>query len=107
MDTTSNPIPSAPERWIHAYAARFFELSSGRMGPGISDEELRSFALDCASGGYPCFRNEDPARCAEIEFLEWQANVAKAARVTPAPVIQAAKAAGISMKSGPSFPVRG
>jgi hypothetical protein len=29
---------------------------------------------NCARGGYPAFRNDDPAECAEAEFVEWRTN---------------------------------
>lgn len=64
----------SPQQWIETYAARLVELSSGKIEPPIPDEELRAFALNCARGGYPAFRNDDPAECAEAEFLEWRAN---------------------------------
>jgi hypothetical protein len=76
MDTHL-PAPSriaAPRRWMKTYAARLVELSAGKIEPPISDSDLRAFALNCARGGYPAFRNDDPAECAEAEFREWQMN---------------------------------
>ncbi len=64
----------SPQQWIETYAARLFDLSAGRFEPPVSDAELRAFALNCATGGYPAFRNDDPAECAEAEFREWQMN---------------------------------
>lgn len=65
---------ASPRQWMETYAARLVELSAGRMEPPISDEDLRTFALTCARGGYPAFRNDDPAECAEAEFQEWRMN---------------------------------
>lgn len=64
----------SPQQWIETYAERLVELSSGKFDPPISDGELHAFALNCARGGYPAFRNDDPAECAEAEFLEWRTN---------------------------------
>lgn len=61
-------------RWIEAYAARLVELSAGRIDPPMPLPELRDFAFNCARGGYPAFRHDDPAECAEAEFLEWRMN---------------------------------
>lgn len=72
LDTFTRIV--SPRQWMETYAARLVELSAGKFEPPISDEELRAFALQCARGGYPAFRNDDPAECAEAEFLEWRMN---------------------------------
>ncbi|MDB5376409.1 MAG: hypothetical protein JWR00_855 [Rubritepida sp.] len=64
----------SPRRWMESYAARLVELSAGRIEPPIPDDELRAFALNCARGGYHAFRNDDPAECAEAEFVDWRMN---------------------------------
>lgn len=76
MDTPMDQFVqlATPQQWIDAYAARLVELSAGKFTPPITDEELRAFALDCARGGYPAFWRDDPAECAEAEFLEWRVN---------------------------------
>ncbi|TCH99429.1 hypothetical protein EJV46_01775 [Roseococcus sp. SYP-B2431] len=62
----------SPQAWIERYVTRLVELSAGEMEPPMPDPELRAFALTCARGGYPAFRNDDPAECAEAEFMEWR-----------------------------------
>jgi hypothetical protein len=62
----------SPQQWIESYATRLVELSAGKIK--IPDDELHAFALNCARGGYPAFWNDDPAECAEAEFLEWRMN---------------------------------
>jgi len=68
------PRAASPQHWISIYAERLVELAAGRVDPPISEAELRAFALNCARGGYPAFLNDDPAECAEAEFLEWPAS---------------------------------
>ena len=76
MDMHPDAFPRVitQQQWIDTYAARLVELSAGKVEPPISDDELRAFALNCARGGYPAFWNDDPAECAEAEFLEWRVN---------------------------------
>ena len=61
-------------KWVETYADRLVELAAGKTEPPISDEDLRTFALNCARGGYPAFRNDDPVECAEAEFRDWRMN---------------------------------
>ena len=76
MDTHLDTIFRVPsqQQWIEAYADRLVELSAGKVAPPMPADELRAFALNCARGGYPAFRNDDPVECAEAEFLEWRLN---------------------------------